>query len=637
MDLPDYIYYNADIINNETADLTADSQTAISDPQIRFNETRDAPLIRDASQYHFSIVRFQMNGAGRDLPLFIPLIDEGTGQTNVNLTTYGMAIPFSQSWYLTAAAANPTTLTVAPPTRFVIYEPETLNPTSAPLPKSVAAPAYKGLWNVATTYFEGDIVSNLLNPLYGNAAPNSLFILPPPPNWISTQAYAPGDFVSYVVQPSTNFQSYGGQTAQATRLTYQCVVAVPANPLGNPRPDQAPANWVVSRRSYSGGALPPAAPWVVQPDLPNEGGSQDLTTRYYWVYTYQHWVELWNKTMLDKSQLAAAAFPVLNRPVSTCCAQDTYYAFADAWVAAGGVAGGFPYATLQAFVNEINVPQMVYTPSTQRFSIYADSQGFGERTLAFIAAVAPGAIAPTTAPYFRLFFNTNMYGLFANFKNNYCNTPTILAQTTYSGNVAKTFPAFAQPAGGGYVNEILFPNKFYQNAADYRLSPYAGTPPLGYVPPTGFTPALTQQRVYWITEQDFNSTSQLWSPVSSIVFLSTLLPVRAEQTGPPVVLGQGNLGFSEATAQSAFQPIITDLALDLTGGAENYKNAFYYVPSAEYRLSDFTGSRQDIRNIDIQVYWKCRLDSQLYPLSMFNGSSVSVKLMFRHKDALLKG
>ena len=54
-DLPDLVYYNCDIINNRTT-------SGGIDPEVRFNETRDAPIIRDSSQYYFSIVRFTMNG-----------------------------------------------------------------------------------------------------------------------------------------------------------------------------------------------------------------------------------------------------------------------------------------------------------------------------------------------------------------------------------------------------------------------------------------------------------------------------------------------------------------------------------------------------------------------------------------------
>jgi hypothetical protein len=121
-----------------------------------------------------------------------------------------------------------------------------------------------------------------------------------------------------------------------------------------------------------------------------------------------------------------------------------------------------------------------------------------------------------------------------------------------------------------------------------------------------------------------------------VVFTSTLLPIKAESTGAPVILGEGNLGFSSATVQSAFQPIITDISLDTQqgGGASLYRQFIYYAPSAEYRLSDFSASKQDIRNIDIQVYWKNRLDNQLYPINMFNLSSVSIKVMFKHKSMM---
>ena len=63
------IYYNATIINNQQQD-----SLSVTYPVVSFNESRDAPIIRDASQYNFSIVRFSMNGPNKTLPLFIPLI-----------------------------------------------------------------------------------------------------------------------------------------------------------------------------------------------------------------------------------------------------------------------------------------------------------------------------------------------------------------------------------------------------------------------------------------------------------------------------------------------------------------------------------------------------------------------------------
>lgn len=152
-------------------------------------------------------------------------------------------------------------------------------------------------------------------------------------------------------------------------------------------------------------------------------------------------------------------------------------------------------------------------------------------------------------------------------------------------------------------------------------------PPLGYVP-------TAQQKPYWVSEQDWLSTSQFWTPISSIVFTSTLLPIRAEATGPPFVLGTGDLGYTAPVAKAAFEPIVTDIAADMSAsGAEVYKKQIYYAPTAEYRMADFGPSHQEIRNVDIRVFWKCRLDNQLYPVQLPNLGSVSIKLMFRHKLA----
>jgi hypothetical protein len=109
--------------------------------------------------------------------------------------------------------------------------------------------------------------------------------------------------------------------------------------------------------------------------------------------------------------------------------------------------------------------------------------------------------------------------------------------------------------------------------------------------------------------------------------------VKSEQVAAPTVFGTGNLGISAATSSSAFTPIITDIALDTTvGGAAAYRQFISYVPTSEYRLSDFGPSKVAIQNVDVFVFWKNRLDGQLYPITMYNLSSVSMKILFRLKD-----
>ena len=511
--LPDYVYYNADIINNQATDLT--TGLAAPDPPIRFNETRDTALIKDASQYHFSIVRFQMDGPNRNLPLFIPTIKVGPSQNFLgaqDVTVYSVALSYQQTWNVAPGTGpgggNTASFAITPAPTFVTYESENLNPIIAPLP---ALPLTK----------------------------------------------------------------------------------------------------------------------------------QDISSQYYWVKTYQHWLDLCNAALLTQHQLL-------------------YTTFQTQWntlFAASLALNPFPFASFDAFVANANTPQITFNPNSKLMSIWGDSDGFGPRlepfapvaygpTTAFNIAtvyaigqqvvsagigyqslvngnvgnvpaaspaqwvVVPFVAGPNTKPTLRLFFNTNMYGLFNNFNANYYNSTSIAG-----------FPS-AVPEG--YVYEILFSNNFYQNVVDYRLAPYTGVPPLGYVP-------ISQAKVYYQMTQDYKSIDSLWSPISAIVFTTTLLPVRNEAVGAPVAFGRGNLGIS-SSSQSAFQPIITDVSINLSAvGADDYRSFTFYSPIAEYRMSDLTASRTDIRNIDIQVFWKNRLTGDLNPITMPNQSTVSFKLMFRKK------
>ena len=63
---PDNIYYNVSITNGNL------SGGAENDPQIRFQEARDRPIVRDASKYEMSVIKFNINGASKNLPLLVP-------------------------------------------------------------------------------------------------------------------------------------------------------------------------------------------------------------------------------------------------------------------------------------------------------------------------------------------------------------------------------------------------------------------------------------------------------------------------------------------------------------------------------------------------------------------------------------
>ena len=504
---PDYIYYNADIINNNNADkagFTAPSSYVIlPDPQIRFNETRDKPLVRNAGDYHFSIVRFSMNGANLDLPLFIPSILDNQIYDNTAVidgiaSVYSMTFTYQQKWNTDIGVVE---ITAETPAEYMYWRPQNRNPVIA------QPPSFK-------------------------------------------------------------------------------------QPIGP--------------------------------------GNQDLSSRWWWANDYTYVLGLINADCLVYGWA------------------DLQVAFSAAWSTAQAALGfttPCPYTTIPAgtlqptadFVNGVGAPpQIVWDPDTKRMTFYADSSCFGQRLETFVDLATPGT--PAFPPYCRCFMNNNMYGLFSGFNTIYYNLPTIPATYPLApGQVNPGYSTLTDVDQG--TQELIFTNRFYQNVVDYRTPNYAGTAPLGFVP----TAPYNLQKVYWATYQDYTCVDTLWSPIASIVFQSTLMPIVKEAINPPTDLGTGNLSQSISksngvgTNASAFSPIITDVAIDQfgSGGADAYRHFIYYAPTAEYRLSDVSGN-QDIRNIDISVFWKARLTGQIYPISMFNLSSVNIKIMFRRKDVAAK-
>ena len=258
---------------------------------------------------------------------------------------------------------------------------------------------------------------------------------------------------------------------------------------------------------------------------------QDVTN-YYFVYTYSHWVQIINEhiTKAYDSVLSLAELtdtPPVGKPVLK-------------WNGA----------------------------SENTFSIFFNVKG-------------------KTATEVKLYFDKNLYGLFASF------------QSVFNTNYEMYQIANQMKDVGGNTITSHSTNEHFSNE-------------------------------YYEIRQDYESTSSLWCPIDSIVFTSSSLPIQNEQVGTPSYFNNASNAGSNTASKSAFQPIITDIALPMTS-AHDYRGFLFYSPQAEYRLVSFTNSSTPIRNVDIQVYFKMRLDGRLLPLSMFNLSSVSVKVMFRKK------
>lgn len=240
---------------------------------------------------------------------------------------------------------------------------------------------------------------------------------------------------------------------------------------------------------------------------------------------------------------------------------------------------------------QTEAPRLYYDPASKEFKLYCDTFGFGNEL----------SRSHGTAHHedFNIYFNSNMFGLFSNYPHYYEGGD--LASKNVEGRDKYAYRIVTTEQNLG------------QNVVEGKDNTGAGT-----------------GVYYWTILQDYQSTSTLWSPISSIVFTSTLLPVNNEQTGVPVRYGTGNTTSAVGTA-SNFAPIITDISIPLEN-AYGYNEFVSYIPSAEYRISALSNSPQEVRNVDINVFWKSRLTGELLPVELFNLSNISVKIMFRKRD-----
>jgi hypothetical protein len=203
-----------------------------------------------------------------------------------------------------------------------------------------------------------------------------------------------------------------------------------------------------------------------------------------------------------------------------------------------------------------------------------------------------------------------MTGLFTNFNNYY------IGKDTTNGTDL------------GRDNLIVCTGEKVNVYNAYAVTGSARTP--ADVTQPGPTATPPYPRYLFVVTQDYASTSSLWSPIASIVFCSTLLPTLSENSGALTNVAVGNnTGINTST--NAFQPIITDITLPMES-AGDYRQFVSYNPSAEYRLVSMGSSSIDVRQIDIQMFWKCRLTNELFPIRMFNQSSVHLKILFRERN-----
>jgi Sputnik minor capsid protein V18/19 len=117
-----------------------------------------------------------------------------------------------------------------------------------------------------------------------------------------------------------------------------------------------------------------------------------------------------------------------------------------------------------------------------------------------------------------------------------------------------------------------------------------------------------------------------WTPVSSIVFTTSTIPIVVTQLSNPLIFDNGNVIQLSATANN-FSTILTDL----TSQDQSYRPELLYLPSGSYRWVSLL-TNQPLSHVDIQVYWKSKVGS-LVPFTLPPGGACSMKILFRKKTS----
>jgi hypothetical protein len=316
--------------------------------------------------------------------------------------------------------------------------------------------------------------------------------------------------------------------------------------------------------------------------LPRGNSPTQEETDYYYLYSYNHWVVLLN--------LALQA------------AYNRLQAYAD--------------VALADYVLLNRCPTVEYDENNRKFSFYTDTLGTnwgltqGPPTVAGLGPDGTNVLPTDVGEEFMYVgYNNNFDLLMTNFDTQYFGLDQIVWGTDVSGPAGESTTVYLPE------NTLIVRNKTGTNVQT-QINPATGRP-------------YTSPLLSYVTTQDFQSLDTIWSPVSSIVLVTTLIPIRSEFVSAPVTLGKSNVQSGGTSGTSSFQTVLCDFNDEIAG--ENWRGLITYVP--ENNQVSLTTSHQEVKSVDFKICWRNRLTNQLIPLLIPNTGSILVRLLFKRKSS----
>lgn len=393
--------------------------------------------------------------------------------------------------------------------------------------------------------------------------------------------------VSYLTLPDVNKTVYS--------LTFGLVYDVSggsSNYQGRVYQVSKPVTWFTENVSSPAPLPQTAAPIPVGNNV-NVPLARQQISDYYYTYTYNHWLICLNTSLSNAWSDAR-----------TLAATDL-----------SGVNGGTLFSPIT------RCPRFEYDEVTKLFSLYSDAA----------TSVTPGQVdlSGATITGFEtsyVGFNTNFEAIMTNFDTQYYGAAFELNETL---PVAHPSPALPNPMVIGTGSETTIP----ENIVVVRNK--AGTNIQLSIDPTtgvGFESApssLATSYVSYVTTQDFCPTGALWSPISEIVLTTQNIPVRNEYVSAPVRPGVGNVG-GLANGASQFQSVLCDFTIDQAQVSDDWRGYLKYEPNL-HKAVMLAPSKDELKTIDVNFYWRYRLTNELIPLRIYNLGTIALQLMFRRK------
>lgn len=304
------------------------------------------------------------------------------------------------------------------------------------------------------------------------------------------------------------------------------------------------------------------------PNPPSSTISQDNTTGYYFIYSYQHFIKMINDA------LALAMGDLI---------------------------------TANAAFTGIEAPYFKYDEKNRLFSLITSTQEVGG-TRTFLTQYGANGfpnVDPQPANTIQIFLGSRLYHFLEAFKTfKFSNIPFI----TQFSNIQPILPVYLY-AVDDLKGNYLYPavvgtdNTTTQNKLSFvdTGAEYTASPP------------------YYVMTQEYEHVGS-FNSINKIVIL-TSLPVIYENI--PSLNRNGEL-----ISGSASNKILTDFVLDISKQG-NQRQRLIFEPSSEYRYIELN-STTPIDKIDFRIFWQDRLQN-LYPMTIPYGQSNTLKIMFISK------